>query len=141
MLFIKFLKKNFRLTPKNLMLNCWEPEELSPVVWTIEPVLLFRHFLPVNYTVRFLNRRYLVIWIHKNSMACILVKIWGRSNHGTATAIVKEIRNGAHGIVIGHGTDTMHHTAAILSFMVQNSPVPIVMVGSQRSSNSSIIGC
>ncbi|MDK9701416.1 MAG: Glu-tRNA(Gln) amidotransferase subunit GatD, partial [bacterium] len=38
-------------------------------------------------------------------------------------------------IVIGHGTDTMHHTAAILSFMVQNSPVPIVMVGSQRSSD------
>ena len=29
----------------------------------------------------------------------------------------------------------MHHTAAILSFMVQNSPVPIVMVGSQRSSD------
>ena len=37
--------------------------------------------------------------------------------------------------MIGHGTDTMHHTAAILSFMVQNSPVPIVMVGSQRSSD------
>ena len=29
----------------------------------------------------------------------------------------------------------MHHTAAALSFMVQNSPVPIVMVGSQRSSD------
>jgi glutamyl-tRNA(Gln) amidotransferase subunit D len=29
----------------------------------------------------------------------------------------------------------MHHTAAILSFMVQESPVPIVMVGSQRSSD------
>jgi glutamyl-tRNA(Gln) amidotransferase subunit D len=54
---------------------------------------------------------------------------------GTAQAIGNEIRNGVHGIVIGHGTDTMHHTAAILSFMVQNSPVPIVMVGSQRSSD------
>ncbi len=54
---------------------------------------------------------------------------------GTAEAIVREIRNGVQGIVIGHGTDTMHHTAAILSFMVQNSPVPIVMVGSQRSSD------
>jgi glutamyl-tRNA(Gln) amidotransferase subunit D len=29
----------------------------------------------------------------------------------------------------------MHHTAAVLSFMVQDSPVPIVMVGSQRSSD------
>lgn len=54
---------------------------------------------------------------------------------GTAEAIGREIRKGVHGIVIGHGTDTMHHTAAILSFMVQNSPVPIVMVGSQRSSD------
>ena len=54
---------------------------------------------------------------------------------GTANAIGKEIEKGVQGIVIGHGTDTMHHTAAILSFMVQNSPVPIVMVGSQRSSD------
>lgn len=54
---------------------------------------------------------------------------------GTAEAIGREIKKGVQGIVIGHGTDTMHHTAAILSFMVQNSPVPIVMVGSQRSSD------
>ena len=54
---------------------------------------------------------------------------------GTAEAIVREIENGIDGIVIGHGTDTMHHTAAILSFMVQDTPVPIVMVGSQRSSD------
>ena len=54
---------------------------------------------------------------------------------GTAEAIGREIEKGTDGIVIGHGTDTMHHTAAILSFMVQDSPVPIVMVGSQRSSD------
>ncbi|HEY9189170.1 MAG TPA: Glu-tRNA(Gln) amidotransferase subunit GatD [Ignavibacteria bacterium] len=54
---------------------------------------------------------------------------------GVAKAIGNEIEKGVKGIVIGHGTDTMHHTAAILSFMVQNSPVPIVMVGSQRSSD------
>jgi glutamyl-tRNA(Gln) amidotransferase subunit D len=54
---------------------------------------------------------------------------------GTAEAIGREIEKGVQGIVIGHGTDTMHHTAAILSFMVQDSPVPIVMVGSQRSSD------
>ncbi len=52
-----------------------------------------------------------------------------------ATAIGEEIEAGADGIVIGHGTDTMGHTAAILSFMVQDSPVPIVLVGSQRSSD------
>jgi len=54
---------------------------------------------------------------------------------GTAEAIGREIEKGVQGIVIGHGTDTMHHTAAILSFMIQESPVPIVMVGSQRSSD------
>jgi glutamyl-tRNA(Gln) amidotransferase subunit D len=53
----------------------------------------------------------------------------------TAKAIGEEIMKGVQGVVIGHGTDVMHHTAAILSFMVQNSPVPIVMVGSQRSSD------
>ena len=52
-----------------------------------------------------------------------------------AKAICEEIRKGIDGIVIGHGTDTMHHTASALSFMIQNSPVPIVMVGSQRSSD------
>ncbi len=52
-----------------------------------------------------------------------------------AEAIGSEISQGADGIVIGHGTDTMGHTAAILSFMVQDSPVPIVLVGSQRSSD------
>lgn len=52
-----------------------------------------------------------------------------------AIAIGKEIENGIEGIVIGHGTDTLHHTGAALSFMVQNSPIPIVLVGSQRSSD------
>lgn len=52
-----------------------------------------------------------------------------------AACIGEAIRAGADGIVVGHGTDTMHHTAAALTFMVQDTPVPIVMVGSQRSSD------
>ena len=52
-----------------------------------------------------------------------------------AVRIGEEIEKGIDGIVIGHGTDTMHHTASALAFMVQNSPVPIVLVGSQRSSD------
>jgi glutamyl-tRNA(Gln) amidotransferase subunit D len=52
-----------------------------------------------------------------------------------AKAIGREIENGIDGIVIGHGTDTLHHTAAALTFMVQDSPIPIVLVGSQRSSD------
>ncbi len=52
-----------------------------------------------------------------------------------AVAIGKEIENGIDGIVIGHGTDTLHHTAAALTYMIQDPPIPIVLVGSQRSSD------
>ncbi len=52
-----------------------------------------------------------------------------------AEKVGEAIREGYDGVVIGHGTDTMHHTAAALSFMVQRPPVPIIMVGSQRSSD------
>jgi len=52
-----------------------------------------------------------------------------------AEKVGEAVREGYDGVVIGHGTDTMHHTAAALSFMVQRPPVPIVMVGSQRSSD------
>jgi glutamyl-tRNA(Gln) amidotransferase subunit D len=52
-----------------------------------------------------------------------------------AKAIGEEIKNGIDGIVIGHGTDTLHHTGAALTFMCQNLPIPVVLVGSQRSSD------
>ncbi len=51
-----------------------------------------------------------------------------------ARAVYRHISEGAQGVIITHGTDTMQYTAAALSFMVQ-SPVPIVIVGSQRSSD------
>ncbi|MFZ2456754.1 MAG: Glu-tRNA(Gln) amidotransferase subunit GatD [Candidatus Altiarchaeia archaeon] len=45
-----------------------------------------------------------------------------------------EIKKGADGIVITHGTDTMHYTSAALSFMLK-TPVPVVITGAQRSSD------
>ena len=36
------------------------------------------------------------------------------------------------GFVICHGTDTMAYTAAALSYMIQHSPKPIVLTGSQK---------
>ena len=51
-----------------------------------------------------------------------------------ARAVDEEIRNGSTGIIITHGTDTMMYTSAALSFMIR-TPVPIVLVGSQRSSD------
>jgi glutamyl-tRNA(Gln) amidotransferase subunit D len=51
-----------------------------------------------------------------------------------ARAVASEIKEGAYGVVITHGTDTMTYTAAALSFMLK-TPVPVVIVGSQRSSD------
>lgn len=49
---------------------------------------------------------------------------------------VKETANsGIDGIIIGHGTDTMSYTSAALSFMLKDLSLPVVIVGSQRSSD------
>jgi glutamyl-tRNA(Gln) amidotransferase subunit D len=39
------------------------------------------------------------------------------------------------GIIVAHGTDTMQYTAAFLSFSLAGFPKPIILVGSQRSSD------
>jgi glutamyl-tRNA(Gln) amidotransferase subunit D len=52
----------------------------------------------------------------------------------TALNIVDEVNNGVDGVIVAHGTDTMHYTSAALSFML-NTPVPIILTGAQRSSD------
>lgn len=42
------------------------------------------------------------------------------------------------GFVICHGTDTMAFTAAALSYLIQNSPKPIVLTGAQRPINMDV---
>ncbi|WP_332899937.1 MULTISPECIES: Glu-tRNA(Gln) amidotransferase subunit GatD [unclassified Haladaptatus] len=51
-----------------------------------------------------------------------------------AHAIYEEIENGADGVVVMHGTDTMQFTASAMAFMLE-TPVPIVFTGSQRSAD------
>ena len=59
-------------------------------------------------------------------------KHWGL----IAKRILEKLRsNDYRGIIISHGTDTMHYTASALSFALQDVPVPIVLVGAQRSSD------
>ncbi|MFW9924582.1 MAG: Glu-tRNA(Gln) amidotransferase subunit GatD [Candidatus Thorarchaeota archaeon] len=53
----------------------------------------------------------------------------------TAENIMKEFESGADGVIVGHGTDTMSFTGSALSFMFQDLAAPIVIVGSQRSSD------
>lgn len=39
------------------------------------------------------------------------------------------------GIIVAHGTDTMHYTSSFLSFALAGFPIPIALVGAQRSSD------
>lgn len=52
-----------------------------------------------------------------------------------ADAIEEEIKGGSEGVVVMHGTDTMTYTAAAMSYMLQNLPVPVILVGAQRSAD------
>lgn len=52
-----------------------------------------------------------------------------------AKKTAKYIEEKVEGVVICHGTDTMGYTSAALSFALQNLPVPVILVGSQRSSD------
>ena len=52
-----------------------------------------------------------------------------------AEAVSEEIRSGVSGVVIAQGTDTLGYCAAALSFALQTSPVPVVFVAAQRSSD------
>ena len=48
-------------------------------------------------------------------------------------AAIEENYGKYDGFVVTHGTDTMAYTAAALSYLVQNSPKPVVLTGSQKS--------
>ena len=51
-----------------------------------------------------------------------------------ARSVADEIAGGAHGVVLAHGTDTMHYTSSALSFIL-DSPIPVIVTGAQRSSD------
>ena len=46
--------------------------------------------------------------------------------------VIKENYQNYDGFVVCHGTDTMSYTAAMLSYLIQHSPKPIVLTGSQQ---------
>lgn len=49
--------------------------------------------------------------------------------------VEKAFSSGVKGVVIAHGTDTLASTSAALSFTLRDPPGPVVLVGSQRSSD------
>ncbi len=56
---------------------------------------------------------------------------WQKIADSTADAL----NAGSTGVVITHGTDTMHYTSAALSFMLKDISGPVVLTGAQRSSD------
>ncbi|MCI4363986.1 MAG: Glu-tRNA(Gln) amidotransferase subunit GatD [Thermoplasmata archaeon] len=50
-----------------------------------------------------------------------------------AEAVAAEFRDGARGVVVAHGTDTLAYTASALAFTLGSLPGPVVLVGAQRS--------
>ena len=52
-----------------------------------------------------------------------------------AEAVEKEIKKGAEGIIVGMGTDNLAVAAAALAFALEDLPVPVIIVGAQRSSD------
>ncbi|UCD01335.1 MAG: Glu-tRNA(Gln) amidotransferase subunit GatD [Promethearchaeota archaeon] len=52
-----------------------------------------------------------------------------------AKKVAEAANSGVSGVMIGHGTDTMSFTSAALSFMLKDLSIPVVLVGSQRSSD------
>ncbi len=56
---------------------------------------------------------------------------WGK----IAERVAECVSRGARGVVITTGTDVMGYTSAALSFALQGVPVPVLVVGSQRSSD------
>ncbi len=75
-----------------------------------------------------------------NIEACVLFSIFSENMNvehwqKLASVVEEEINNGADGIIIPHGTDTMGYTAAALSFMLDKVSKPVVLVGAQRSSD------
>lgn len=52
-----------------------------------------------------------------------------------AEEVAGRLSAGDEGVIVPHGTDTMGYTSAALSFMLEDLPKPVVLVGAQRSSD------
>ncbi len=52
-----------------------------------------------------------------------------------AEEVAEELNSDSEGAIVTHGTDTLHFTAAALSFMLKNLNKPVAIVGGQRSSD------
>jgi len=92
-------------------------------------------FSPKDILARFPELRYIA-----NIESELVAQMWSddlRFVHFALIAkkIEEHIKKGSKGIIIGMGTDNLAVASAALSFIVEKSPVPIIFVASQRSSD------
>jgi len=52
-----------------------------------------------------------------------------------AKIVADEVNKKNQGVLVTHGTDTLHFTSAALSFMLKNLSKPVIIVGAQRSTD------
>jgi glutamyl-tRNA(Gln) amidotransferase subunit D len=52
-----------------------------------------------------------------------------------ARSVAAELNSGSEGVVVTHGTDMMHYSAAAASFMLRGLSGPVAFTGSQRSTD------
>lgn len=52
-----------------------------------------------------------------------------------ARIVAEKLNDGYNEVIVAHGTDTLAYTSAALSFMLRNLNAPVVLIGSQRSSD------
>ncbi len=52
-----------------------------------------------------------------------------------AEAVKREVERGARGVIIGMGTDNLAVASAALEFIFEEIPIPVILVGAQRSSD------
>ena len=77
-----------------------------------------------------------LVTIHSRLVGNIMSEDMRFSHYNTlAKEVEKEAKKGTEGVIITHGTDTMHYTSAALSFALQKLPIPVLLVGAQRSSD------
>lgn len=57
------------------------------------------------------------------------------SDYQKIALAIKKHADKVEGIIIGHGTDTLTYSSAALAFMLEKIGIPVILVGSQRSSD------
>jgi glutamyl-tRNA(Gln) amidotransferase subunit D len=78
--------------------------------------------------------------VHANIRSRLIKNMWSqdmRFEHYNLIAheVKKELDAGAKGVIVTHGTDTLHYTSAALTFILEELNAPVILVGAQRSSD------